>query len=166
MTPSTILNILRSCSTRLALASLLGPFEIHFLTFILPTPVHWCILWGHWNFRLEFVMPQNHNTHLPNLSHDCDLWKHQLVFRLLLTLEAKDYWTISHCFHRISFCSRVYIHVRSRNALLNITKYMRFMNFGRYSLKCVLELVASTSNAKVPSKASYSTGLSRTSSKT
>ena len=34
------------------------------------------------------------------------------------------------------------------------------------TLKCVLELVASTSHAKVPSKAPHSTGLSRTSSKT
>ena len=34
-----------------------------------------------------------------------------------------------------------------------------------YSLKCVLELVASTSHAKVPSKAPQWTGLSQTSSK-
>ena len=25
------------------------------LTFTLPTPVHWCTIWGYWNFRLEFV---------------------------------------------------------------------------------------------------------------
>ena len=60
------------------------------------------------------------HINLPNLSCDCDLWKH-LVFRLLLAVfwlvglsfEAKDYWTFSHCLHRISFCSRVlymYVH--------------------------------------------------------
>ena len=57
------------------------------LRFVLPTPVHWCTLWGHWNFRLEFVMSQTsqHTRDLPNLSCDCDLWRH-LVFRLLLAL--------------------------------------------------------------------------------
>ena len=38
--------------------------------------VHWCTIWGHWNFRLLVI---------PNLSYDCDIWKH-LVFRLLLAL--------------------------------------------------------------------------------
>ena len=36
-----------------------------------------------------------------------------------------------------------------------------FWKISGYSLKCVLELVASTSHAKVPPKASRSTGLSR-----
>ena len=49
--------------------------------------VQWTI-WGHWNFRLEFVMPQTsqHTRDLPNLSYACDLWKQHLVFRLLLEL--------------------------------------------------------------------------------
>ena len=37
-----------------------------------------------------------------------------------------------------------------------------FWKTSRYSLKCVLQLVASTLHAKVPSKALHSTGLSRT----
>ena len=28
-------------------------------------------IWGYWNFRLEFVMPYNHNTH--EISYDCDI---------------------------------------------------------------------------------------------
>ena len=99
--------------TRMALASVLGPFGVHLLTFTLPTPLHW----GYWNFRLEFVISRisQHTRDLSYLSCDCDLWKH-LVFRLLLAIlirlvglsKQKDlYWTISHRFH-----------VRSRNALL------------------------------------------------
>ena len=101
----------------MALASVYGPFGVHLLTFILPTPVHWCTIWGHWNFRLEFVMPQSQHTRdLPNLFYDCDLWKH-LVFRLLLALfrlVGLSKWRIiepSHCFHRISFCSPVYTYI-------------------------------------------------------
>ena len=41
-----------------------------------------------------------------------------------------------------------------------------FWKTSEYSLKYVLELVASNSHAKVPSKAPHSTGLSQTSSKT
>ena len=73
---------------------------------------------GYWNFRLEFVMPHisQQTRDLPNLSYDCDLWKDLVFFITFGTLsacrsfEAKDYWTFSHCFHRISFCSRVYVH--------------------------------------------------------
>ena len=32
--------------TRLTLASILGPFGVHLLKFTLPTPVHWCTIWG------------------------------------------------------------------------------------------------------------------------
>ena len=79
----------------------------------------------HWNFQLEFVTLTSQQTRdLPNLSYDCDLWI-QLVFRLLLvgfrlvglSVEAKDYWTFSHCFHRISFCSRVYMYVHGMRYL-------------------------------------------------
>ena len=66
------------------------------------------------------------------------------------------------------------LHVRSRNALLNIYYEVReldgynhdFWKTSAYFLKCVLELVASPSHAKVPSKAPHSTELSQTSSKT
>ena len=68
--------------TRLALASVLGPFGVHLQKFTLPTPMHWCTIWGYWNFRLEFVMP--HTTH-PRPTYDYNLWKH-VVFRLLLAL--------------------------------------------------------------------------------
>ena len=71
----------------------------------------------------------NHSTHPGALMH----------YSACRSFEAKDSWTTSHCFHRISFCSRV-THVRSRNALLNITKYMSstglIMNFGRLRLTC------------------------------
>ena len=71
----------------------------------------------------------NHSTHPGALMH----------YSACRSFEAKDSWTTSHCFHRISFCSRV-THVRSRNALLNITKYMSstgiLMNFGRLRLTC------------------------------
>ena len=132
-----------------------------------------------WNFRLEFVTPTSKNTRdLPNLSHDFDLWIH-LVFRLLLVLfglvglsvEAKDDWTFSRCFHRISFCSRVYMYVHGMCYLdhevheLDRLNHEFWKTLG-YSMKCVLELVASPSHAKVPSKAPHSTELSQTSSKT
>ena len=130
------------------------------LTFTLPTPVYWCTIWGYRNLQLEFVrqMPHTsqHTRDLPNLSYDCNLWKH-LIFRLLLALfrlvgllKRKDYWTISHCFHRIFFWSRVYMYVHEMRSTGII------MNYGR-----LLELVASTSHVKVPS-----TGLWRTPSKT
>ena len=38
-----------------------------------------------------------------------------ITFSVCRSFEVKDYWTFSHCFHMISFCSRVYM---SRNALL------------------------------------------------
>ena len=91
-------------------------------------------------------------------------------FRLLLacrSFEAKDYWTFSHCFHRISFCSRVYMYVHGMRYLHHEVHELdgynhEFWKTSGYSLKCVLELVASTSHAKV----SHSTGLSWTSSNT
>ena len=59
-------------STRLTLASILGPFWVCLLSYSphfcihfsslsyswAPTPVHWCTIWGsyYWTFRLEFVM--------------------------------------------------------------------------------------------------------------
>ena len=81
--------------TRPSLASVLGPFEVHLLEF---------------TTRLINVLSGvtgisgylRHTRGLPNLSYDCDLWKH-MVFWLLLALlacrsfEAKDYWTFSHC---------------------------------------------------------------------
>ena len=80
-------------TTRLALASILGPFLVYLLKFtpltpflhtfsslsysLAPTPVHWYTIWGYWNFRLEFVMPcaPQHTRDVPNLSYeyDCDL---------------------------------------------------------------------------------------------
>ena len=165
--------------TRLTLASILGPFGVHLLKFTLPTPVHWCTIWDYWNFRLEFVThTSQHTWDLPYLSYDCVFWIH-LVFLLLLVLfrivgllvEAKDDWTFSYCFHRIFFCSRVYMYVHGMRYLHHEVHELdgynhEFWKTTGYSLKCVLELVASTSHAKVHSKAPHSTGLSRTSSKT
>ena len=76
-----------------------------------------------------------------------------------------------HCFHRISFCYRVYMYVHGMRYLhhevYELDGYnQEFWKTSGYSLKCVLQLVASTSHAKVPSKEPHSTGLSRTSSKT
>ena len=119
--------------TRLALVTVVGPFGLHLLTFTLPTPVLWCTIWGYWNFRLEFVTrhTSQHTRYLPNLTCDCDLWKH-LVFRLLLSLfrlmglsKRKDYLTISHWFHRISFCSRVYMYVHRMRYLTSRSTWAR-----------------------------------------
>ena len=63
-----------SCVTRLALASILGPF---------------------WVYLLKFTCVTHHNTRVSLRSH-----------------------------HWISFCSRGGLHVRLRNTLLKITKYM------------------------------------------
>ena len=76
-------------------------------------------MWGHWNFWLLAI---------PNYFI---LWLWSLKTPGLLitfgTLSAcrsfEDYWTIFHYFRRISFWL-LCLHVRSRNALHNITKYM------------------------------------------
>ena len=78
--------------------------------------------------------------------------------------EAKDCWTLSHCFYTISFCSRVYMYVHGMHELDGYNH--EFWKTSGYYLEYVLELVASTAHTKVPSKAPYSTGRSRTSSKT
>ena len=69
---------------------------------------------------------------------------------------------------RISFCSRVYMYVHRMRYLHHEVHELdgynqEFWKTAGYSLECVLELVASTSHAKVPSEAPHSTGLSRTS---
>ena len=106
-----------------------------------------------WNFRLEFVTRTSQQTReLPNLSYDRDLWIH-LVFRLLLVLfqlvglsvEVKDDWTFSHCFHRSSFCSHVDVYIHGIRYLHNEVHELdgynnEFWKSSVYSLKCVLEL--------------------------
>ena len=66
---------------------------------------------------------------------DCDFWEH-LVFRLLLALfrlvglsKRRIIEPSLTVFRGFSFVLRSCLHVRSRNALFNITKYM-VMNFG------------------------------------
>ena len=118
--------------TRLTLASVLGPFGVHLLTFILHTRVHRCTIWGYGNFRLEFAHHNIHDTYVIYPMIETGLSINFGTLSTCRSFESKDYWTISHCFHRISFCSRVYM---SRNASLNITKYMSstgiIIKFGR-----------------------------------
>ena len=80
-----------------ALASTLGPFGVYLLTFNLPGSLM------HYLGSLEFPVIWLQSLKTPGLS---------ITFGTLSanrTFEAKDYWTFSHCFKRIYFCSRVYI---------------------------------------------------------
>ena len=136
----------------------------------------------HYLGLLEFSVRicDSHTQNLPNLSYVIEISEYNLVVWLLLvffwlvglSVEAKDDWTFSHCFHRISFCSRVYMYMNHGMYYLyhevhEIDGYnYEFWKTLGYSLKCVLELVASTSHTKVHSKASHSTLLSWMSLKT
>ena len=135
---------------RLALASILGPFGVHLLKFTLTTPVHWCTIWGNSNFRLEFVTHTSQYTGvLPNLSRSLKtpgLPITSVTLSACSSFKAKDDWTFSRCFHRISFCSRVYIHVHGMHYLHHDVHELdgydqEFWKTSGYSLKCV-ELVA------------------------
>ena len=143
-------NLIIRKKRRLAFASVLGPFRVHLLKFALPTPVHWCTICGYWNFWFEFVMPHtHHNTHENYLIYPMIAISSLLLCDFLLLL-----------------CS----HIRLGNALLNIIKCMSsrgIIETSGYSLKCVVELVASTLHAKVSSsEAPHLTGFSQTFSKT
>ena len=82
-----------------ALASTLGPFGVYLLTFNLPGSLM------HYLGSLEFPVIWLQSLKTPGLS---------ITFGTLSanrTFEAKDYWTFSHCFQRVSSCSRVYMYV-------------------------------------------------------
>ena len=97
---------------------------------------------------LNLWLVTHHNTYETYLIYP-DLWKH-LVFRLLLLLfrlvglsvEAKDDWTFSRCFQRMSFCSRVYMYVHGMRYLYHEVQGLdgynhEFWKTSGYSLKCV-----------------------------
>ena len=97
---------------------------------------------------------------------DCDFWEH-LVFRLLLALfrlvglsKRRIIEPSLTVFRGFSFVLRSCLHVRSRNALFNITKYM-VMNFGWLGIffEMCSRVSRPTSHAKVPSNASLCTGV-------
>ena len=118
----------------------------------------------HYLGLLELVVPHTsqHTRDLPNhLSYDCNLWNH-LVFRLLLPLFllaglSKRTIEPSRYFHRISFlflsCSHVqYVHGMCYWISRSTTGII--INVAEYSLKLVVELVASTSHGKFADRSS------------
>ena len=137
------------------MGSMYDKTRVHLLKFTLTTPVHWCTIWGFCNFRSDLWLTY-HSTHESYLIYPA-LWKH-LVFRLLLLLfrlvrlskRRIDDWTLSRCFHRISFSSRVCMYARGMRYLLHEVNELdgynhEFWKSSGYSLKCVLELVTSAS---------------------